>query len=127
VAASPASATGAPAARRMAPPGRLLAAVALVALTGTGCANAPAATGSGGGEIAAADQNPAAEATPNPEPKEERFELARCMRENGVEDFPDPDDAGIIQYYGEDPDFPSAQEKCRDISPREEGQEGNGG
>jgi hypothetical protein len=128
----------------MAPPRRLLAAIALVALIGTGCANAPAETGSGGGENPAAggspstepesnpaaeaggDGNVAAEATPNPELKE-RFELARCMRENGVEDFPDPDDNGIIQYNGEDPEFTSAREKCRHISPRPEGHEGNGG
>jgi len=110
-----------------------MAAVALVALIGAGCSNAPAETGigigggGGGGENAAGDQNAAAEATPNPEVKEERFELARCMRENGVEDFPDPDGAGIIQYHGEDPEFTSAREKCRHISPPAEGQEGNGG
>jgi hypothetical protein len=106
----------------MAPPRRLLAAVALVTLIGTGCSNAHADTGSGGGENAG-DQNAAAEVTSNPE----RFELARCMRENGVEDFPDPDDNGVILYYGEDPEFRSAQEKCAHISPRPEGHEGNGG
>jgi hypothetical protein len=117
----------------MAPPRRLLAAIALVALIGTGCSNALADTGGGGGENAAGhqnvagDQNAAAEVTPNPERKGKRFELARCMRENGVEDFPDPDANGIILYYGEDPEFTSAQEKCRHISPPPEGHEGNGG
>jgi hypothetical protein len=121
------SAPGAPAARHVARSPRLLAA-ALVALICTGCSNAPADTGSGGDENAAGDQSAAAEADPGPEPKEKRFELARCMRENGVEDFPDPDDDGIIQYHGEDPEFGSAQEKCRGFSPpREEGREGNGG
>jgi hypothetical protein len=123
------SALGASAARHLAPPRRLLAAIALVALIGTGCSNAHADTGSGGGGggYAAGDQNAAAEVTPNPERTEKRFELARCMRENGVEDFPDPDDNGVILYYGEDPEFKSAQEKCAHISPRPEGTEGNGG
>jgi hypothetical protein len=110
----------------MASPRRLLAAVALAALIGTGCSNAYADTGSGGGDNAG-DQNAAAEVTPSPERTEKRFELARCMRENGVEDFPDPDDNGVILYYGEDPEFRSAQEKCAHISPRPEGHEGNGG
>jgi hypothetical protein len=131
LASSSSSALGASAARHLAPPRRLLAAIALVALIGTGCSNAHADTGSGGGggggENAAGDQNAAAEVTPNPERTKKRFELARCMRENGVEDFPDPDDNGIILYYGEDPEFRSAQEKCAHISPRPEGREGNGG
>ena len=121
------SALGASAARHLAPPRRLLATVALVALIGTGGSNAHADTGSGGGGYAAGGQNAAAEVTPNPERTEKRFELARCMRENGVEDFPDPDDNGVILYYGEDPEFRSAQEKCAHISPRPEGREGNGG
>jgi hypothetical protein len=130
---SSSSAPGAPAARRMAPPRRLLAAIALVALIGSGCSNALADTGSGGGENAAGDQNDAgdqiaaAEVTPSPESTGKRFELARCMRENGVEDFPNPDANGVILYYGEDPDMESAREKCRHISPQPEGHEGNGG
>jgi hypothetical protein len=127
LASSSSSAPGTSAVRRTALPGRLLAAVALVALIGTGCSTALADTGSGGGETAAGVQNAAAEVTPNPERTENRFELARCMRENGVEDFPDPDDNGIILYYGEDPEFRSAQEKCAHISPRPEGRDGNGG
>jgi hypothetical protein len=43
----------------MAPPRRLLAAVALVALIGTGCANAPAETSSGSGAGAGGDENAA--------------------------------------------------------------------
>ena len=92
----------------MALPGRLLAVVALVALIGAGCANAPAESGSGG------DQNAVTEGSPN------LLEFAECMRENGVEDFPDPNDDGIIQYYG-DPDpaeFTSASERCDDPDDR---------
>lgn len=40
--------------------------------------------------------------------------FAQCMRDNGVPDFPDPDN-GMIRMTGkvtEDPDFPAAQQKC---------------
>ena len=118
-----------------------MAAVALVALIGTACSNAPAGTGSGGGEKAATtgsptgdagDQNAPAGATPSPaelqELLEERRESARCMRENGVEDFPDPDANGYILYYGDDPDMKSASEKCDELQPGDRGREpGSGG
>jgi hypothetical protein len=125
----------------MAPPGRVLAAAALVALIGTGCSNAPAGTGSGTATTdsprtgpgssatgGGGDQNAATEGSPTP--RENSLEFAACMRENGVQDFPDPDEAGIIKYYGE-PDpavFTSAQENCRHLRPRPEGRDlGNGG
>jgi hypothetical protein len=111
------SASGASAARRAAPPRRLLATVALVALIGTGCSNEPAVIGSSG-----AGDGPATTGSPDAELKEKLSELARCMRENGVEDFPDPGADGSIQYYGDSPDFTSAQERCRDILP----EDGNG-
>jgi hypothetical protein len=110
------STPGAPSAGHRAPPRRLLAAVALVAQIAAGCSIAPAETASGGGETAAT------EGGPNPELKEKLPELAKCMRENGVKDFPDPGADGSIQYYGHSPEFTSAQEKCRDILPGE----GNG-
>ncbi|GAA5174468.1 hypothetical protein GCM10023321_78380 [Pseudonocardia eucalypti] len=95
-------------------PARLLTAIALVALIGTGCSTAPAATGGPTGDIGdrTGPQGPA------PSPAElqvllkERRESARCMRENGVQDFPDPDANGHILYYGDDPDMKSASEKC---------------
>jgi hypothetical protein len=140
------SAFGARAARHSAPPGRLLAAAALVALIGTGCSNAPAGTGSDGGEKPATagssgsnpaggtdgggGQNASAGAAPTPVGPQElqkRRELATCMRENGVEDFPDPDANGAILYYGDDPDMTSAGEKC-DPQPGDRGREpGHGG
>jgi hypothetical protein len=105
----------------------LLAAVALVALIGTGCSNAPAATGGGAG----GDQGSPA-GTPSPAEleklKKERGEFAECMRENGVEDFPDPDANGHILYYGDDPDMESAGEKCDTREPGDRGGEsGSGG
>ena len=124
------------------PAGRLLAAVALVALIGTACSNTPAAgTGSSGGDKPATtgsstgdtgDQNAPSGATPSPAELqallEERRESAKCMRENGVEDFPDPDANGAILYYGDDPDMTSASEKCDALHPGGPGREpGNGG
>jgi hypothetical protein len=137
------SAPGAHAARHMAPPRRLLATVALVALIGAGCSNAPAGTGTGGGgnpattgspsteadsnEAGGGDQNAAAGAAPDPAELRELQErlpaYARCMRENGVADFPDPGPDGTIQYQGDSdrPEFASAGEKCDDLRPEDRG------
>ena len=142
------SAPGVPAARHTALHRRLLAALALIALIGAGCANAPAETGSSGGENPATSSSPStgadstaaagtggvgdqnASAEDGPMPRENSGEFVKCMRENGVEDFPDPNDDGIIKYYG-DPDpaeFTSAQENCRHLRPQPEGPNlGNGG
>ncbi|MFF0312419.1 hypothetical protein ACFYSC_33730 [Streptosporangium sp. NPDC004379] len=41
--------------------------------------------------------------------------LARCMRDNGVPDFPDPEPGDGIRLdkkLAEDPDFPAAQRRC---------------
>jgi hypothetical protein len=104
---------------------RPLAAIALGALIGAGCSNAPAETGSGGGGggNGGGNENAAAEGSPNPELKEKLPEYAKCMRENGVEDFLDPGADGTIQYYGDtDPsEFKSASEKCDDLLPPDRG------
>ena len=109
-----------------APGGALLATAALVALIGTGCSNAPAATGGSSGSNATAATP---DATPSPDLLEERREFATCMRENGVEDFPDPDPAkGGFVYYGDDPDMKAAHEKCGDLPGGDDGQQsGSGG
>ncbi|MCG5217659.1 hypothetical protein [Streptosporangium sp. KLBMP 9127] len=42
--------------------------------------------------------------------------LAQCMRDNGVEEFPDPNADGALLMKGpinEDPDFAAAQKKCQ--------------
>jgi hypothetical protein len=63
----------------------------------------------------------------DPEIEEKAREFAKCMRENGVENFPDPGEGGRITIRGgggpgseneegginfEDPAFAAAQEKC---------------
>jgi hypothetical protein len=48
---------------------------------------------------------------------DQALKFAKCMRKNGVEDFPDPDGMGIRidGGIGDDPDFKKAQEACQDI------------
>ncbi|MBT2517818.1 hypothetical protein J7E29_10265 [Streptomyces sp. ISL-90] len=50
-------------------------------------------------------------------------EFAKCMRENGIEDFPDPNAEGGMMLNGDDVDpeseeFQAAQEACEDLAPR---------
>ncbi|HTF12747.1 MAG TPA: hypothetical protein VK659_31700 [Asanoa sp.] len=53
---------------------------------------------------------------PDPEALERMLAHAKCMRDNGVEAFPDPDpDSGGIRInegIANDPDFAAAQKKC---------------
>jgi hypothetical protein len=110
-----------------------MAAIALVALI-AGCANAPAEAGGGGGEKPATqgstvpEPNATGETTAAQQPQKYRPEFSKCVRENGVEDFPDPNADGIILYYGDDPDLPAASEKCDHLLPGgRPRQPGNGG
>ena len=52
----------------------------------------------------------------DPQARERMLAHAQCMRDNGVEDFPDPDPGkGGIRIDGriaEDPDFEKAQKAC---------------
>lgn len=51
---------------------------------------------------------------PDPQAQENMLKFAQCMRDNGVESFPDPDGSRLMidQSIGGDPDFQTAQEKC---------------
>jgi hypothetical protein len=72
-------------------------------------------------------------AKPDPEMQEKARKFAKCMRDNGVKDFPDPDPnkPGILmnKKQGDDPNFKKAQEKCQDIigAPTKTGKGGPGG
>ncbi|WP_243704845.1 hypothetical protein [Micromonospora sp. KC723] len=54
---------------------------------------------------------------------ERQRDMAKCMRENGVPNFPDPDENGglaIGKNAGvdvEDPTFKAAEEECRQLNP----------
>jgi hypothetical protein len=65
---------------------------------------------------------------PNPEMQEKMRQFAKCMRDNGVENFPDPQEDGGIMIQGggpgstdglnpDDPTFKAAQEKCQSLLP----------
>ncbi|GAA4240613.1 hypothetical protein GCM10022254_65980 [Actinomadura meridiana] len=66
--------------------------------------------------------NPQANATGAPDPKQQERarKFAECMRQNGVEKFPDPKPGqrGIMidkRTVGDDPDLEPAQRKCQDV------------
>ncbi|MFE9191728.1 hypothetical protein ACFYL6_19170 [Micromonospora sp. NPDC007208] len=65
--------------------------------------------------------NPQANGSPEQDAQqaERGRQFAGCMRENGVEAFPDPDPAQpgirITPEIGEDPDFPAAQKACEGV------------
>ncbi|WP_433467661.1 hypothetical protein [Spirillospora sp. CA-128828] len=66
--------------------------------------------------------NPMANRTGAPDPKQQERarEFAKCMRQNGVEKFPDPDpnQPGIRidrNTVGNDPDLEKAQEACQKV------------
>jgi hypothetical protein len=92
---------------------RPLAALAVVALIGTGCSKDPAENGSSGGNTNATNRDKA-------------VEFAECMRDNGVGQFPDPDASGELTIDGVlngsslDPSTPAWKEAigaCKDLQP----------
>lgn len=63
----------------------------------------------------------------DPQQVEQLRAFAKCMRENGVENFPEPDDTGKLRLDGAlgelrtSPEFAKALEKCRAIVPNFKG------
>jgi hypothetical protein len=58
-------------------------------------------------------------AKPDSEQAQKLLKYAQCMRQNGVEKFPDPD-GGLMRIGPEianDPDFAKAQQACKDLVP----------
>lgn len=64
---------------------------------------------------------------PTPEDEENMRNFAKCMRENGVENFPDPQPGGGIAIgpdmgvNPEDPAFQEAEKKCEALMPARKG------
>jgi hypothetical protein len=56
-----------------------------------------------------------ANGTGNPRDGERMRALAKCMRDNGVAEFPDPEGnmMRLNKKVADDPDFPAAQKKCQ--------------
>jgi hypothetical protein len=77
----------------------ILAGVILVAACGSSSSNGAASSGD----------------------RDQALAYARCMRKNGVPDFPDPNAEGRFRGLGheqqDDPQFRAAQEACRDLAP----------
>jgi hypothetical protein len=87
------------------------AAVAAAALLGV--LALVAACGSSSSDETAPAANPAAN-------QDQALAFARCIRENGVPDFPDPDASGRFsegEHDADDPALRAAQEACRDLAP----------
>jgi hypothetical protein len=69
-------------------------------------------------------------ATIDPEVYEALLDYSECMRENGVENFPDPEPGGGIMMNGDmgfDPqseEFQAADEACADLRPERGGEPG---
>jgi hypothetical protein len=89
-----------------------LAALAVVALIGAGCSDAPDENGSAG--------------NPNAANQEQAVRFAECMRDNGVSEFPDPDASGgltidgVVNGSSLDPSAPAWEEAigaCKDLQP----------
>lgn len=89
-----------------------LAALAIVALIGAGCSDAPDENGSAGNTNAAN--------------QEQAVKFAECMRDNGVSEFPDPDASGRLTIDGVvngstlDPSTAAWKEAiaaCKDLQP----------
>jgi hypothetical protein len=92
---------------------RSLAALAMIAVIGAGCSNAPAETGTG------------SSSSKNATTHEQAVKFAKCMRDNGVKEFPDPGASGeftieIVNGSSLDPDsaaFKQAISACKDLQP----------
>ena len=113
---------------------RTLAAVAMVAMVGAGCADGSAENGntatgnsnSGAIESAADPGNGNSSGNENATVRDKALRFAACMRDNGVSEFPDPDASGGLTIDGVlngsslDPDTPAWREAisaCRDMQP----------
>lgn len=94
---------------------RPLAALAMVALIGAGCSNAPAENG-----------NTSTSSDKNATNRDKAVKFARCMRDNGVTEFPDPDASGgltidgVVNGSSLDPSTAAWKEAigaCKDLQP----------
>jgi len=105
-----------------------LVAIALVALLASGCggSSSPSVAGAGTTTLrgAVGSTNAASGSTPSEtELQQNTLKYSRCMRANGVPNFPDPNAGGGFAFQagsGVDPSSPAfqaAQAKCRTLLP----------
>jgi hypothetical protein len=111
------------ASRRAILSGRRLAAaaVAVVVLAGGGAALALNSDGGGGDDDTTSSSTTAGTATPEPGASGDLLAFAQCMRENGVPNYPDPED-GFVFDNAQDVDadpaaFDAAWKACESMLP----------
>jgi hypothetical protein len=107
----------------------LTAAIALpsiaLAIAGCGSSSAPAvahlASGKGASSASSQGASSAPESTANPQ--QALIAFAKCMRSNGLPNFPDPNGSGGFAFHASaemnpsSPVFKAAQAKCRKLMP----------
>ncbi len=106
--------------RRIRPRVTLVVAIAAVGLLVTACGGDDGGDGGGGGGVAAASPSTSESAKPGGGGSEKKGPLAysKCMRDNGVTNFPDPDANGGLKIEGDKvglgtPAYEKAAEKCK--------------
>jgi hypothetical protein len=112
---------------------RPLAALAMVALIGAGCSNDSAENGntgtassSGGASSASSSGTASSGANKKLTARQKAVKFADCMRDNGVDEFPDPDASGGLTIDGvangssldtSTPSWKTAIATCKDLQP----------
>jgi hypothetical protein len=103
---------------------RLLAALAMFAVIGAGCSNAPAKSSTGGSTGSTGTSGGGGNTSSDS--REQAVKFAECMRDNGVREFPDPGASGELTIDGIangsslDPStaaFKQAISACKDLEP----------
>jgi hypothetical protein len=95
--------------------GRIVSALLAVVLLATACAggsNVPGVAGQGSSSTPAA--------SPSGDPMDAALAYARCMREHGISDFPDPQPGGGPIQVGSSwgtPQFNAADDACKSLLP----------
>jgi hypothetical protein len=102
------------------PTGLIVSALLAIVLLATACAG-----GSNGPGVAGQGASSTPSASPSGDPKEAELAYAKCMREHGISDFPDPQAGGGIAIQvqpGSDldpnnPQFKAADDACKSLLP----------
>jgi hypothetical protein len=100
--------------------GRIVSALLAVVLLATACAGGPSGPG-----VAGQGASSTPSASPSGDPRDAELAYAKCMREHGISDFPDPQPGGGIAIQagpGSDldqnnPQFKAADEACKSLLP----------
>jgi hypothetical protein len=103
--------------RRM---GLFVSALLGIVLVATACAGGPSGPG-----VAGQGSSSSPSASPSGDPRDAELAYAKCMREHGIADFPDPQPGGGIAVQAgpgsdldpDNPQFKAADEACKSLLP----------